>query len=92
MYATMIGPSEFTVTGTLADWSVAERVHQITVPTFVGYGEYDEATDSWRPFADRIAEVTVHEFPGASHTPHLEQAEEFDRVVSGFLRRHDRPS
>lgn len=90
VYSTMIGPSEFTITGSLADWSVAERVAGITVPSLVGYGELDEAGDSWRPFADHLPDVTVHRFRGASHTPHLETPDEFDRVVGDFLGRHDR--
>jgi L-proline amide hydrolase len=89
VYASMIGPSEFTITGTLAQWSVADRVHEIGVPTLVGYGEHDEATTSWRPFAERIAGAVVHEFAGASHTPHVETPDEFDRVVGDFLGRHD---
>lgn len=92
VYASMIGPSEFTITGTLAQWSVAERVQDLRLPTLVGYGEHDEATDSWRPFAERIPGAVVHEFAGASHTPHLECPEEFDRVVGDFLRSHDRPA
>lgn len=92
VYAAMIGPSEFTITGTLSDWSVAERVHGVTVPTLVGYGEQDEATNSWEPFAQRMAGAVVHEFAGASHTPQLEAPEEFDRVVASFLNEHDHPS
>lgn len=92
VYASMIGPSEFTITGSLSNWSVAERVHNITVPTLVGYGEYDEATNSWKPFADRIGGAVVHEFAGASHTPQVEAPDEFDRVVSEFLMRHDHPA
>ena len=88
----MIGPSEFTITGSLAQWSVAERVQDLRLPTLVGYGEHDEATDSWRPFAERIPGAAVHEFAGASHTPHLESPEEFDRVVRDFLSSHDLPA
>ncbi len=89
VYAAMIGPSEFTITGTLAGWTVADRLHTLTVPTLVGYGEHDEATDSWLPFAEKIAGARVHRFDGASHTPHLERPEEFDAVVGGFLREQD---
>jgi len=90
VYRTMIGPSEFTITGSLAEWTVAGRLGRIGVPTLVGYGEHDEATDSWRPFAEEIPDVVVHEFPGASHTPHLETPEEFFAVVEDFLHRADR--
>ena len=43
VYGTMFGPSEFTITGTLGDWSVVERLPSITAPTLVLSGEYDEA-------------------------------------------------
>lgn len=89
VYSTMIGPSEFTITGTLADWTVVDRLSRIEQPTLVGYGEHDEATDSWRPFSELIPDAEVHEFTGASHTPHLETTDEFDRVVGQFLRAHD---
>ena len=89
VYSAMIGPSEFTITGTLADWTIADRLEAITLPTLVGYGEHDEATDSWLPFAENIAGARVHRFDGASHTPHLERPEEFDSVVGNFLSEHD---
>ncbi len=89
VYAAMIGPSEFTITGTLAAWSVVDRVRDVAVPTLVGYGEHDEATDSWRAFGE-IPGAVVHRFDAASHTPHLETPQEHDRVVGAFLRDHDR--
>ncbi len=90
VYQTMIGPSEFTITGTLGDWSVVDRLDQVAVPTLVVAGEHDEATpDAWRPFVERIPGCRQHLVPGASHTPHLERPEEFTRVVGDFLREHD---
>ena len=89
VYSAMIGPSEFTITGTLADWTIEDRLEAITLPTLVGYGEHDEATDSWLPFAENIVGARVHRFDGASHTPHLERPEEFDSVVESFLSEHD---
>ena len=90
VYHTMIGPSEFTITGTLVDWSVIDRLEGIHVPTLVLAGEYDEARpETWAPFVARIQDVRQHVFAGASHTPHLETPEEFARVVGDFLRQHD---
>jgi L-proline amide hydrolase len=90
VYGTMFGPSEFTITGTLVDWSVVDRLDGVAAPTLVLSGEYDEARpESWAPFVERIRDVRHHEFAGASHIPHLETPEEFTQVVGEFLRQHD---
>lgn len=90
VYQTMIGPSEFSVTGTLRDWSVVDRLDRITLPALVIAGEFDEARpEAWQPFVDRLSDVEHHVFPGASHTPHLEYPEQFTDRVGRFLRQHD---
>jgi L-proline amide hydrolase len=90
VYHTMNGPNEFHVIGTLREWTIVDRVHQIAVPTLVVAGEDDEATPAtWLPFAERIPGAVSHVFPGASHCVHLEQPEEFRRVVGEFFARHD---
>ena len=90
VYQTMIGPSEFTITGTLANWSVVDRLSDISVPALVIAGEHDEARpEAYAPFVERLKQVRQHVVDGASHTPHLEFPEEFTRVVGHFLRQHD---
>ncbi|NUT22398.1 MAG: proline iminopeptidase-family hydrolase [Hamadaea sp.] len=86
VYATMNGPSEFHVVGTLRDWSVIEHCADIAVPTLVISGEYDEATPATvRPFAEHIPRVRWEVFPESSHLPHLEEPERFDRVMKDYL-------
>ncbi|MCU1635472.1 MAG: alpha/beta hydrolase [Cryobacterium sp.] len=90
VYHTMNGPNEFHVIGTLREWSIIDRLDTIDAPTLVVAGEDDEATPAtWRPFVDRIPGATSHVFPGASHCSHLEQPEEFRRVIGEFLADHD---
>ncbi len=90
VYATMNGPSEFHVVGSLRDWTVADRVAGIAVPTLVVAGAHDEAQPStWAPFAERIPDVRTHVFPGSSHLPHVEEPAAFLDVVGTFLRQHD---
>ena len=88
VYHTMAGPSEFHVTGTLKEWDVRDRLGEIGLPTLVTSGRYDEATPL-------IAE-TVHRgiagsewviFEQSSHVAHLEEEDEYRRVVGNFLRR-----
>ncbi|WP_246240574.1 proline iminopeptidase-family hydrolase [Mycolicibacterium madagascariense] len=90
VYHTMNGPNEFHVLGTLRDWSIVDRLAQITAPTLVVAGEFDEATPAtWQPFVDRIPDVRSHVFPDASHCTHLEQPEQFRAVIANFLGHYD---
>lgn len=90
VYHTMNGPSEFHVTGTLRHWDVTGQLNRINVPTLVTSGRHDEATP-------RIAR-TVHEgipgsewvlFEHSSHMAHVEEEEAYQRVVAGFISRHE---
>ncbi len=87
VYHTMNGPSEFHVIGTLREWSVIDRLDQVSVPTLLVSGEYDEATPAtMQPFADRIADVRWEIFSQSSHMPHVEEEERFLSVVGEFLQ------
>jgi L-proline amide hydrolase len=90
VYHTMNGPNEFHVLGTLRGWSIIDRLPQITAPTLVIAGEFDEATpQTWQPYVDQISGAANHVFPATSHCSHLEKPEEFRAVVAAFLARHD---
>jgi L-proline amide hydrolase len=91
VYHTMNGPNEFHVVGTLRNWTIVERLDEISAPTLVVAGEFDEATPAtWGPYVERIPDVRSHVFDGASHCTHLEQPAEFRAVVASFLTAHDR--
>lgn len=90
VYNLMIGPNEFHITGTLADWSVVDRVHLIEVPTLLISGAHDEATPATvQPFAEGIPDVRWHVFPNSSHMPHVEEFDDCMKVVGDFLARCD---
>ena len=90
VYHTMNGPNEFHVLGTLREWSIVDRLPDITAPTLVVAGEFDEATPAtWAPFVDRIPDVRSHVFADASHCTHLEKPTEFRAVIADFLSLHD---
>jgi L-proline amide hydrolase len=92
VYFTMNGPNEFSVIGTLREWSIIDRLSQIEVPTLVVAGEFDEATPkTWQPFLENIPDVTSHVFPDASHCVHLEHPTEFRHVIGSFIQRFDSP-
>lgn len=90
VYFTMNGPNEFSVIGSLRNWSVIESLPAVNVPTLVVAGEHDEATPkTWQPFLDTIPDVTSHVFPDASHCVHLEYPTEFRNLIGSFIRRFD---
>lgn len=90
VYHTMNGPTEFHVIGTMKDWSIIDRLPQITAPTLAFRGAYDEATtECLQPFWDLIPNVTPHVFPESSHMPHVEERADCMNVVEAFLSKHD---
>ncbi len=92
VYHTMNGPSEFHVIGTLKGWSIVERAHQITAPTLLINGRYDEATDAcMQPFADAIPDVRWERFAESSHLPQVEEEARYLEVVGSFLASYDQP-
>jgi L-proline amide hydrolase len=88
VYETMNGPSEFHVIGTLKEWDIRDRLGEITIPTLVTSGSYDECTPMQ-------AELIKNAIPGAewvlfsesSHMPHVEEAESYMAVLDDFLSR-----
>jgi L-proline amide hydrolase len=90
VYHTMNGPNEFFCVGTLRDWSVVERVKDITAPTLLCSGRFDEATPATvQPFFDAIPDVRWEIFEASSHMPFIEEPERYLEVVSSFLAEHD---
>jgi proline-specific peptidase len=88
VYDTMWGPNEFTVTGTLRNWDVTDRLGEIEVPTLVTSGRYDECTPALVESLHRgIAGSEWVLFEESSHTALLEEPERYLEVVAGFLER-----
>jgi proline-specific peptidase len=88
VYQTMIGPSEFHVTGTLKDWDIRNRLGEISVPTLVMAGRYDEATPAITGALHRgIAGSELVIFEESAHMPHLEETDRYLEVITDFLNR-----
>lgn len=86
-YVTLQGPSEFTISGNLRDWDRAGRLHEITVPTLLMFGRYDEATPACaETLRTGIRNSKLHVFEQSAHMAHLEETDEFLRVLRTFLR------
>jgi L-proline amide hydrolase len=86
VYYTMNGPSEFFVIGTLKDWSIADRLGEIRVPTLIISGEDDEVTpDTMRLVADGIPNAEWVLLPGCSHIASAEEPGIFMATIDAFL-------
>jgi proline-specific peptidase len=78
------------IIGTLRGWTSEDRLSQITAPTLVMHGEFDELDASaHQPFLDLIPDVRGHVFLGASHSSFSESSEEFRDVFGTFLAAND---
>jgi proline-specific peptidase len=92
VYNTMNGPSEFTVTGTLRTWDVMDRLRDITVPTLVMGGRFDECRPAHlEEMHRRIPGSRLAIVEDASHLCFTEQPAEFSRIVNSFLDDAERP-
>ena len=88
VYETMWGPNEFTVTGTLKDWDVIERLGEIRVPTLITSGRHDECTPKLvEPLHEGIAGSVWVLFENSAHMAYLEETERYLETVGGFLER-----
>lgn len=88
VYKTMWGENEFNITGTLKNWSVADRLREIDVPTLILSGRYDESTPTINEMLRRgIKGSEWVLFENSSHTPHLEEPEKYLEALEKFLNK-----
>jgi proline-specific peptidase len=86
VYNTMNGPSEFTVTGTLKTWDVMDRLGEISVPTLLVGGRFDECRpEHLAEMHRRIPGSRLAIIENASHLCFAEQPAEFNRIVNEFI-------
>jgi L-proline amide hydrolase len=91
VYNTMNGPSEFHIIGVIKDFDIRDRLGEITIPTLVTSGRYDECTPMQ-------AEMVRNGIPGAewilfeesSHLEHVEEPERYLQVFDEFLTKVER--
>jgi proline-specific peptidase len=86
VYATMNGPSEFTVTGSLKAWDVTDRLGEIAVPTLLVGGRYDECRPAHlADMHQRIPGSQLAIIEDASHLCFAEQPAHFNALINSFL-------
>lgn len=90
LYVYMQGPSEFTITGTLKDWSALGWLPSITVPTLFTVGEFDEVgPELVRQHAALIPGARYELLAGAAHLTPWDARDANVQVVRDFLRAVD---
>ena len=88
VYETMWGPTEFYMTGNLADYDRTGRLKEIKAPTLFTCGRYDEATPestAWYHSLLPGSEIAILEH--SAHMTHLEETERYIGIVRNFLDR-----
>lgn len=86
VYKTMNGPNEFTVTGTIKDWDITDRISTIEVPTLITVGEYDEITPTVsNEIHKRIKNSRMEIFKNCSHLTMWEDRDGYNGAVKDFI-------
>lgn len=86
VYHTMNGPSEFHVIASLKHWDIRPQLKEISTPTLLVSGQYDEATPAMVKEIHGLIPGSKWElFAESSHMPHVEEPAKFKRVVAEFL-------
>jgi proline-specific peptidase len=86
VYETMNGPNEFMVIGNLKDWDRTSRLQEISVPTLITVGRYDELTPACSETLNQlIPDSNMVIFEDSAHLAHVEETEKYLQVVGDFL-------
>jgi proline iminopeptidase len=87
----MWGPSEFYVTGNLADYDRTRQLRHIHVPMLFTAGRYDEATpETTRVYQQAAPGSKLVIFANSAHLAMVEETEDYVRTVREFIRDVDR--
>lgn len=90
-FRTMIGQSDYHVTGTLTEWDIFESLERIRVPTLVLGGEFDECVPvHLADIASKISDSQHITQTGVAHMGYLESEplrSEYIAIIRNYLTR-----
>ncbi len=90
VYESLWGPSEFFVTGRLANWERGAQIATLPHPMLITCGRHDKCTpESTGHLAKLNPSASFAVFEECSHTAFLENPDAFLRVVREFIRSYD---
>jgi proline iminopeptidase len=86
VYEYMWGPEEFVATGTLREFDLTDRLHELHLPVMFIVGRYDEARpETMFEFQRLIPGSVVEVIEDAAHMNMFDQPERFNTVVGEFI-------
>lgn len=86
VYRIMNGPNEFTITGTIKDWDITDKISAINIPTLITVGEYDEVTPNVANLIhSKIRDSEMVIFKNCSHLTMWEDRNGYNRVLERFI-------
>jgi proline iminopeptidase len=93
MYESMWGPTEFNATGTLRTFDVTPRLGELTMPTMIVVGRYDEVrVETAEKFRADIPGSNVKVIENSGHMAPLDAYDTYSIVLEDFFRAVDRAS
>jgi proline-specific peptidase len=86
IYRTLWGVNDFTVTGTVKDWSILQRLPQVSVPVLVTCGKFDEVTPACAAqIAGAVRNAELEVFEKSSHFAFFEEEDGYLCRLNRFL-------
>ncbi len=86
IYMYMSGPSEFTITGTLKNYDITNRLGEIKIPVLFMCGEFDEARPSTvKYFTSLVTGAKFKMIKGSAHLTMHDKPKESNQAVIDFL-------
>ncbi|MEM0158536.1 MAG: proline iminopeptidase-family hydrolase [Thermoplasmataceae archaeon] len=86
VYRIMNGPNEFTITGTIRDWDITDKISGIKVPTLITVGEFDEVTPVVaEEIHKHIKNSTLKVFNNCSHLTMWEDRDRYNKTLLEFI-------
>lgn len=90
VYTALWGASETYANGSLRDWDRTAHLGEITIPTLVTSGQYDELTPHQAVLThDAIPNSQLAIFTAASHLAHIEREDDYLNVLQRFMQAAD---
>lgn len=86
IYNYMWGPEEFKAIGSLENFDMLPRLHEIEVQVLLICGRFDEATpESCEYFKNQFPNAKLKVFENSAHMPHWSERKEYINTVRKFL-------
>ncbi|MBF0464255.1 MAG: proline iminopeptidase-family hydrolase [Nitrospirae bacterium] len=89
IFSRFVGQSAFHQDGVIADFDLTDRLKDIILPVIYICGQHDEIhPDTVKNYHRNTRDSQFYVIEGASHCYHIEQKEEFFRILNDFLNTH----